>query len=241
VEYFLHDPNFTEAFANTEHTVFGKRLAPFCLWHQFALELVQSKALAGVPLTTFDLWVAVRVCTTPWTPWHRVPDLRPPSKLRFLWEVGRYDFSVEVKKFSAYLADYTTQPKLWPNNHNTEVQGADDRDMDDHFETVMHLITSTNVTLEQAWTMPVGMARWMSIASLKLSGAKIDIWTPEHQARFEVHVKEREAKIDAHGKEISDAAGIPYEAARKKAHDEYWAKVHDQNALAALKSKHGKR
>ncbi len=137
MEYFLHDPNFTEAFANTDHVVFGKRLAPFCLWHQLNLELVQSKVLVSEPLTPLDLWVAVRVCTTPWTPYHRIPDLTPPGKLRFLWEVGRYNFSAEVKKFSGYLSDYLSFPKFWPNDHESRVQNAEDRDIDEHFETVI--------------------------------------------------------------------------------------------------------
>ncbi len=105
----------------------------------------------------------------------------------------------------------------------------------------MHLVTATTITWQQAWTMPVGMARWSSVEALKLAGARVDIWTPEHQARFEVHKRKREAKIDARGKEIARAESIPYETARQKAHDEYWAQIENQRALATAKSKHRSR
>jgi len=236
-KFFLHDTNYTEAFANTDHTVLGKRLDPFCLWHQHCLELVQSKTLVGKPLTPFDLWVAVRVCTTPWSTQFRIPNLKAPSQLRWLWEVGRYNFADEVAKFSAYFEDYVSQPKLWPNSHEGDVEGAGDRDMDDNFEIAIHLVTATTLAWPDVWTMPIGAARWCSLGALKMSGAKVDIWTPAHQARFEVHVKKREAKIDARGKEIAAAENIPYDAARVRAKEEYWAKVKNQHAIAALKSK----
>lgn len=239
-QFFLHDGRFTEAFANTTHVVFGKRLAPFCLWHQLVLELVQSKVLVEKPLTPFDLWVAVRVCTCKWNAAHQLPSFKHPGKMRFLWEAGRFHFPTEVKKFSDYLEDYMSFPKLWPNQH-TNKEGAEDRDIDEHFEIVMHLVTATTLTLEQAWTLPIGVARWMSLGALKLTGAKVDVWTPDHQARYEVHVKNREAKIDERGKEIAKAENLSFAEGRKKANEEYWAQIEKQRVLADLKSKHRSR
>ena len=239
MEYFLHDTRFTEAFANTDHTVLGKRLHPYCLWHQFNLELIQSPVLVGARVTPLDLWLAVQVCTTRWTPQHRIPDITPPSRLGFLWRVGRFNFSAEVRKFTVYFQDYISYPQLWPNNHDrdTESQGDGDRDMDENFELALHVVSQTTITWPEVWMMPIGMVRWISIGALKLSGAKVDIWTPDHQARKDVHVKKREAKIDETGRTIAAAEGIPYEAARERAKNEYWAGIKATHAFAKTRDR----
>jgi hypothetical protein len=225
-ERFIFDDRFVEAFANTDHVVFGRRLDPYCLWHQFNLELVQSKVLLGEPLTAFDLWMAVRICTTPWTPHHRVPDLRSPGKLRFLWQVGRYSLLREVEKFQVYLNDHCASPKLWPNQHKQTEQGqATDRDFDENLELALHVMREGGFTWREVWTLPVGMIRWSSVGLAKLTGAEIPIWTPEHEELFKAHVIRREAQIDARGKEIAAESGLPVEVARQQAHDEHWAKV----------------
>jgi hypothetical protein len=225
-ERFIHDDRFVESFANKDHVVLGKRLDPFCLWHQFNLEIAQSKLLLGEQLTALDLWVGVRICTTPWTPRHLVPDLNPPSKLKFIWDVGRYSFPDEVKKFSTYVEDYTPGPKFWPNQHKQE-EGtiAPERDFDENLELALFAMKEGRFTWREVWTMPLGMLRWATTGLAKLGGAKIDIWTPEHEEMFLAHKKDREAKIDARGWEIAAEKNLPFEAARKQAHDEYWATV----------------
>jgi hypothetical protein len=232
---FVHDARFVEAFANTEHRVLGVRLHPYCLWHQFNLEVAQSKVLLGDPLTPFDLWLAVRICTTPWTPHHRVPSLRAPSKLRFIWQTGRFRFLEEVAKFQAYLDDYVSAPKLWPNTHK-QVAGVEvtpDRDFDENLELALHLVKEGTFTWAEVWTLPIGILNWCSVGFAKLNGTKIDIWTPEHEEMFQAHKIRREAGIDARGKEIAAETGLPFEQARKQAHDEYWAKVNKTYGDAA--------
>jgi hypothetical protein len=64
-ERFIHDDRFVEAFANRDHVVFGRRLAPYCLWHHFNLEVAQSPVLLGEPMSPLSLWEAVQICTTP--------------------------------------------------------------------------------------------------------------------------------------------------------------------------------
>lgn len=237
---FIHDDRFVEAFANRDHVVLGKRLDPFCLWHQFNLEVAQSKILLGAALTPFDLWLAVRICTSPWTPGHSVPNLAAPSKLRFIWEVGRFDFKAEVAKFQAYYDDYNSGPKFWPNQHK-EQMGAPDRDFDENLELALHLKQSGNFSWRDVWTLPLGMMRWNSVGLAKLQGNKVDIWTPEHQRMFDEHVVRREASIDERGKAIAAEKNIPFEEARKQAHEEYWARVKNNLAHANEQSKQQQR
>lgn len=242
-EQFVHDDRFVESFANKDHVVLGQRLDPFCLWHQFNLEIAQSKILLGEPLTLFDLWVAVKVCTTPWSPGHRVPALEPPGKIGFLLKYGRFDLAKEIKKFEAYLTDYSPGPKFWPNQHKTVEQGgAPQRDIDENLELALYALKESGLSWRDIWTMPIGMLRWVTTGLAKLGGAKLDIWTPEHEEMFQEHKRKREASIDARGKEIAEAEGIPFEAARKKAHEEYWKKVNANIANAReSQPKHGSR
>lgn len=233
---FVHDDRFVEAFANTSHVVLGCALDPYCLWHQFNLEVAQSNILLGESLTPLDLWVAVRVCTTPWTPGHKVPDLRAPSKLRFIWDVGRFNFPREVAKFQSYYNDYVQGPKFWPNQHEERV-GVPDRDFDENLELALHCVQAGHMSWRDVWTLPIGMLRWSSVGFSKLAGNKIDIWTPEHEEMFVEHKRQREAKIDARGKEIAAEKGIPYAEARKQAHDEHWAKVDKNLGHAKQQSK----
>ena len=228
---FVHDAGFLEAFSNGTHTVLGKRLAPFCLWHQLNLEKAQAKVLTGEALTPLDLWIAVRICTTPWTPQFPAPDLRPPGLYRFIFTVGRYKFAREVAEFEAYLLDYVSGPKFWPNQHESH-EGDGDRDIDDNLELALHLVKDGGFSWRDAWTMPLGVARWNSAGLAKLAGHKVDIWTPQHEALFEQHKKKREAEIDAHGREIAEKEGIPFEQARQKANDQYWKTVNDRMAHA---------
>lgn len=236
IQYFVHDTNFVEAFANVPHRVLGKRLDPFCLWHQFNLEITQSRVLLGAPLTHLDLWQFVTICTSPWTQAHYVPDLRLPSMLRLLYLGKRYDLATEVKRISDYLVDFSARPKLWPNNHEQKL--GNDRDFDENLELALHLVKEGSFTWREVWTMPLGVLHWNSTGLAKLAGAKVDIWTPEHEEMFQAHKAKREARIDEEGKKIAEAEGISFEAARKKAHDAYWAEVRNGYAIARQQPQH---
>lgn len=222
--HFVHDTAFVEAFSNTQHRVLGRRLDPFCLWHQFNLEVAQSKLLLDLPFTLFDLWTAVEICTSPWTPSHQIPRIRKVSKLRFLWMMRRYKLQEETLKFSAYLVDYSTRPKFWKNNHETKF--GNERDFDENLELALHLVKQ-GFSWREVWTLPLGMLHWNSVGLSKLAGAKVDIWTPEHQRMFDAHVKQREARLDAEAMSVAQSKGIPFDQARADVTKQYWEKVNN--------------
>lgn len=222
-ERFVHDDRFVEAFANKTHKVFGVRLRPFSLWHQFNLEIAQSPLLLGAALTPLDLLRAVRICSSSWNPEFVTPDLRPPGFLRGMWQIGRFSFVEEVRKFEAYYNDFNTGPKFWANGHKGKMGGGP-RDVDEVLETACHLEMKGYDSAE-VWDMPIGVARWRSAVVSKLEGSDLQFWTPLDEEAFQKHKAAREAKIDARGREIAAAKGIPFVEARKQAHAEHWAKV----------------
>lgn len=238
-ERFILDDRFVEAFANRKHVVYGRVLAPYSLWHHFNLEIAQSPVLLGEPLNPLTLLYAVRICTTPWTPVHYLPDLTEPGLLRFMWEAGRFNFQAEARKFLAYFSDFNSAPKLWTNDHkNHEQNFVADRDFDANLELALYVLKNTAMSRQDVWTMPIGMLHWTSVGLQKLEGAKIDIWTPEHDEMFAEHKRKREAKIDERGKVIAAETGLPFAEARKQAHDEHWAAVNETYGHAAQPKPH---
>jgi hypothetical protein len=103
--------------------------------------------------------------------------------------------------------------------------GPPQRDIDENLELALFVLKEGRFTWREIWTMPIGMLRWSSAGLAKLGGAKLDIWTPEHQEMYDAHALRREAQIDASGKAIEAATGLDPVAARQQAHTEYWAGV----------------
>lgn len=220
---FLHDENYAEAVANTAHQVYGTALRPYCLWHRLNLELAQSPILLGQAVTPLDLWRAVRICSTCWTPEGRAPNLRPPTPLRFAWLSWRYRFADQVAAFQAYLSDYSRGPQLWPSVAKGSTK---ERDIDETLETVCYLLARSNLTLPEIWTMPVGMLSWYTLGIQRAHGAELPVWTPEHQAAFEKHKAEREARLDEEAVKLQqERPELTAEQASKQVRDAYWASV----------------
>lgn len=227
---FQHDPRFSEAFANTPHRVYGKRLLPFSLWHQLLLEHAQSPVFEGKGCTPADLLLAARLCSTPWNPSFVFPDLSLPGSTRLLVASVGHPFLRELRKFGTYLQDYCSGPKLWESDSS----GGSSRDIDGILETAVYLTKATTLSWSEVWTYPVGVLEWISLSAQKLDGAEVNIWTPDDEIRFTQFKADRERKLDEEGRRISDETGTPYEAARKKAHDEYWERQRKAKGVAAM-------
>lgn len=231
--FWGHDPRFSEAFANTRHRVYGKRLLPFCLWHQLVLEHAQSPVLAGAPCTPADLLLAARICATPWNPAFVFPDLTLPGAGSLLWHSLGRTFHGELAKFVTYMNDFASPPKLWDSP-----QGAtQERDVDSIIETAAYIVKATTLTWEQAWTTPVGVLSWLSVCEQKLEGGEIQVFTPADEAAKAKFVAQRDAKLAKQAKEKAEAEGISYEQAHKAVVAEYWANVHKSKAQIAAKAK----
>ena len=221
--FFVHDEQYAEAVANRRHTVYGRPLRPYCLWHRVNLELAQSPVLLGAPLTPLNLWTAVQICASEWSPDFTSPNLTPPGAARFAWLSFRYRFAAQVQAFQTYLDDYSRGPKLWESANKG---AAPERDFDDNLETALYLVTETGLTWRDIWTMPIGLLSWSGVGVRRLRGQDIPIWTPMHEAAFAEHKKQREAKLDDSARQLmAQDSTLTFETARKQASDTYWAGV----------------
>ena len=225
---FVHDTRFVEPFANRPHEVLGRRLFPYSLWTHCLLEWAQSPFLLNNREPTMhDLWVAVQFASAPWGPEHYVPDVAIRSRLFWSMKMSRFNFKLELAKFVSYLNDFAVGPKFWPNQHKGG-QVENERDCDENLEAATFLEYRYGLSPRDVWTMPLGQLRWRVAMAGKFEGSDTPFWTPVDEEKFQEHKKQREAKIDARGKEIhAENPSMTAEEARKKANDEYWARVRE--------------
>lgn len=231
---FQFDPHFREAFENVPHTVLGKRLEPYSIWHRYCLEMLDSPVLTGDPIDKIHLLGAVIVCRSRFDGTGYVPTFpKARGLLRRMWiglRLGRYNLRKEVEKFSDYLLDFHSPPKLWPDEDAP--QNVTFSEIDPLLDLVAHLV-SKGIAPADAWNMPLGMANWYSVVFLKLDGRQgVDVWTPHDQVAYEKHVQEREKKLTAQTQALADAEGIPLAQARERVEKEYWEGVKQRRAEA---------
>jgi hypothetical protein len=221
---FVVDTRFAEAFLNQQHTVLGKPLLPYCCWHKFQLEVINSPVLLGEPVNLINLEHAVAICRSVYpqmasfaagnTRWQR---------FKWFWKMRRYQFGREVQKFSTYLDDYASGPKLWEQKGS----GNKEPDVDDNLEAVAFFYKQTGCSESDAWMMPLGKLRWYNTMFSRLEGAQVDFWTPDDEVAFQAHVKKREAGIASQA-QVYEQEGMEPGAAHERANAEYWAKVNEK-------------
>ncbi len=174
------DDTFAEAFINRKHTVLGRVLRPFCLWHSLAFELIGSpfggESASANTIYPADLILAIRICSSRYEP--TLSALSAPKsrlqRLRFYfqqWGINRR-FSSELLAFFAYLRDFNASPRLFWETENSESA------VPWQLALVSRLMCDGGYTEEQAWELPVGKAIWTVIALREAAGQKTAMMTP---------------------------------------------------------------
>jgi len=137
----------------------GRQLQPFSLAHYLALQIIDSPFLysnAAAPIG--QLGAAVFLCSLPTA--ELFARLSKGQSLAVdvehfgrLSGAGNHDINERI--FRAYIADYTDLPEYWHK------PGADDKGPRAPWEFhLIRILTSVyNCTLEQAWSMPLALAR----------------------------------------------------------------------------------
>lgn len=232
---FLFDPAFREAFENVGHRVYGYRLKPYSLWHRFCLEMLNSPVITGEPTSGLELYAAARVCCSQFG---ELPDLAPAKglirRLRLSARLRQYGLQAEAKKFQAYLEDFESGPKLWPDEGGSRSPKCSE--MDQGLELAAHVIRETGWTQETVWNMPIGQLRWYSAAFLKISGTDVPFWTPQDEEQYKRHLAQREKMLAERSAEMAKAEGIDPQEARRRVEEAYWEDHKKAKKQAELRS-----
>jgi hypothetical protein len=181
------DRRFYEAWFNTEHTVLGRKLHPFCLEDALILSLAESPFLVGtvkgVDYALPDLQLAVKVCSTPGEVFLHARFNRSWLKklMTSLWVLRcrQMNLKEQCQRFVTYIDDYNSPPDLW---HDSADAGDGQLRAPWVLANATFLIRHTTFNPREVWTMPLGQALWYAATLSEQLGAKVQLVSEEEQA-----------------------------------------------------------
>lgn len=190
---------FYEAFAHTQHVVFGRKLQRFTLRHRFWLETLECSAVVGGNVDWPSIELAVRVCSMPFA---QLDDgvrrllARGPRWWEawvFMWRAWRGDLRAEYTALLAYMEDHGCAPVRTSMCEGNEGDGMG------VMPGLLSLVTgvvraSGGWEPDTVWALSPGEAEWYCTACYMHRGVDMGLKT-EHDEAFEKGLAE-------HGEEI---------------------------------------
>jgi hypothetical protein len=208
---------FYEAFAHTEHVVFGRKLKRFTLRHRFWLETLECGAVVGGTVDWPAVELGVRICSMPYEGLDdAVKKLlrRGPrwwEAWRFLWRAMRGDLGKEYGALLEYMGDHGCAPE---RNGDGGGAGMTYEAMPGLLSLVCGVVrASGGWSPDTVWSLSPGEAEWYCTACYMHRGVDMGIKT-EHDERFEAGLAEHGEAIRA---VIAEAKRKRKEAAAAKA------------------------
>ncbi len=187
------DSRFLQSWFNSEHTVLGRKLHPFCAYDVLILAAAESPFVAEsegpVPYDFTDLEKAVWICSNEpkyfldarmsegvidrarmWWWGRTIRRQLERSPKRFIRQQG--------DAFNAYLEDFNAGPKFWAD----EKPGGTVR-APWILANVTFVIRNTNFSAEEAWRLPLGQLFWYSAGLAEQMGtSSSEIMSEEEEA-----------------------------------------------------------
>lgn len=189
-------PPFTESFlhAPRAHEVMGRRLRPFCCWHELMLRTIESPLVVpGKNLDWLDLETAALICQTRFQ--EQLP--APPrwwQRIGFFLRLRGRSIAGEVAKFHAYIGDFFDPPRFWfwdEEGGKVPTKGQ----MPELLNTVSCAMLLTGLPPHSVWEMPKGEAYWYAAAWQRHHGQDLDFWT-ERDYEAEKRLRSRPPAAD---------------------------------------------
>lgn len=158
--------DFFEAFINERHKVLGKNLKPFCLNHCLYLEAIESpfmKIINGdeVSVSRKDLELAVLICSADRD---ILSAVKNPYAIKNI-QMKFHKFKRGLTAFLGYLTDFLTIPDVWDKS-----EGETTLNSPWILSKATLLLTKTNMTHSEIWSMPLGQLLWYSACIAELEG-----------------------------------------------------------------------
>lgn len=161
-----------------QHKVLGVKLRPFCAWHLFLLQVVESPFINAGVVELYHLRRAVGICRL------KFPDSRtkPPIPPLVINQAG---LEREVHRFLEYVGDYLQKPEftIIPIHEF----GSQDRipknpsPPPESIQLVFDAAKGANVSLNEAWNMPIGQAYIAQAMYFKQQGTLVDFLTDKER------------------------------------------------------------
>jgi hypothetical protein len=186
------DQTFAAAYIDNEnvHKVLGVKLRPFCAWHQLLLEVVESPFLSAGECYLYHLRRAVGICRLQF----------PHSRTRLPWSpifLTQDKLHVEVEKFMTYITDYIHKPDYGIIPFDQFSQGRafhPPSPPPEVIQLVFDAAAGANVTINDAWNMPIGQAYVAQAMYYQHHGLMVDFMNDderEFQAKLKAYMMEQ--------------------------------------------------
>jgi len=158
------------------HRLFGVTLRPFCLWHNYMLQAIDSPFIRKGDVTLFDLKTAVGACQLRF----RDSRIRRP-----FWplRVGHNGLRSGVDRMLQYYGDYLQRPdysvhtKDNPDAMPSGPRGA----APESLQVAWDIIGWSSWPEAYVWEMPIGAAYVYQAAALRARGVDLDFMTPKER------------------------------------------------------------
>ena len=195
----------------------GRRLRPYCLWHRFLLETVESAILKpGVEITPVEMKRAVEICTLRF---RENPPAQPVTFREHL-RMARAGLGREMDAFNAYVRDFTSRPDYtikMPGRPMPGRGGSLTGAAPHTWRMVSELIGWSHWPAEVCWELPVSEVEWYLAAleaeRCRMMGCVQDFLTPADRifqaALKEKQARERAEKVSGSKFRVSGSAASP--------------------------------
>jgi hypothetical protein len=165
-----------ESIFHARHTICGKRLRPFTLWHAWLLDFAGSPFIGAAPQgTVSDLAIALEICSRPPASPDQCTQLDLKPCPRFIKKIIRSCPALVADDFRRYLADHSALPRVWSTGDGRPVRS------NIFLYTVAVLVRHGRRTEREAWATGFGYARHFALALSEAGGNEIPLISPEEE------------------------------------------------------------
>jgi len=195
-EAFAHHlpPDFDESDPWSAHRVLGLPLRPFCLWHRFQLEVLESPILVpGQPIGLGDLRAAVAVCRTRWRENSRGPEFDP----LLWWRVAGKGLRQHIALFDEYLRDFFQVPEVCLVSETEGKPAMPVGQPPETFRLAAEMIGWTKWPSRTVWELPIAEVNFYlkeRERELLAGSATAQDWMTDEEREFQAKMREKQAK-----------------------------------------------
>lgn len=171
-----------------KHRILGATLRPFCLWHLYLLQAIDSPFVRKGDVTLFDLKTAVGICRLRF----RDSKIRRPF---FYFQLRHHSLRRDVDRMLLYIGDYLQRPdysvhiKESPDATPAGSRGAPPESL----QVAWDILGWSSFDEAYVWEMPIGAAYAHQAGALRARGADLDFMT-DKERKFQADMKAAQEK-----------------------------------------------